>query len=226
MRLDFIEIGTADWDTLLQQLGDTKFGFSIEPIKKYLDNLPDKPNVKKLNYAMTDDSSLDEIDVYYVDESLIGDHTGLNGFIKGCNSVGRPHDFHTGYYPDPNFWHRYNDRKNLPSRNLLEEGLVTQLKVRCITFEKLVNDYNIEYVEFIKIDTEGQDSKLVNSILDYSEKNGFELPKKILFETNAHNNPIEVSETCLRLVKLGYRIDHGWNGQKFDERILDCLAVR
>ena len=38
MRYDFIEIGTSDFDTLLQE-SQSEIGLSIEPLKIYLDNL-------------------------------------------------------------------------------------------------------------------------------------------------------------------------------------------
>jgi hypothetical protein len=50
--LDSIEIGTSDFDTLIESASANTVGFSIEPIKYYLDNLPDKPNVTKINKAI------------------------------------------------------------------------------------------------------------------------------------------------------------------------------
>lgn len=47
MILDFIEIGTSDFDTIIQS-NTYKHGLSIEPIKYYIDRLPNKEGVKKL----------------------------------------------------------------------------------------------------------------------------------------------------------------------------------
>ena len=44
---DFIEIGTSDFDTLIQKCSDDSVGLSIEPLKSHLDRLLNKPNVKK-----------------------------------------------------------------------------------------------------------------------------------------------------------------------------------
>jgi hypothetical protein len=44
---DFIEIGTSDFDTLIETSDDKTVGLSIEPIKYYLDRLPERKNVKK-----------------------------------------------------------------------------------------------------------------------------------------------------------------------------------
>lgn len=48
-KLDFIEIGTSDFETLIQTCDDNTYGLSIEPIKKYIDRLPNRPNVVKIN---------------------------------------------------------------------------------------------------------------------------------------------------------------------------------
>ena len=43
MIYDFVEIGTSDFNTLLQSSKDQR-GLSIEPLKIYLDKLPNKKN--------------------------------------------------------------------------------------------------------------------------------------------------------------------------------------
>ena len=47
MNVDFIEIGTSDFDTIIQLADDNTVGFYIEPINFYLDRLPNKPNCQK-----------------------------------------------------------------------------------------------------------------------------------------------------------------------------------
>jgi len=223
MIIDFIEIGTADFGTLIQECAEHEKGISIEPIKKYIDRLPNKENVIKINAAIVDDSSIKTIDTYYVEESIINEHN-LGGWLKGCNSVGKPHDFHIGYYPHPGIWHNNVNRASLPKINLLHMGLVSIVKVDCYTFGEIMDKYKIEYVNFVKIDTEGQDSKIINSIIDYYESSNKKLPKKILFETNAHNNEEDVNIVCKRLSQIGYKMN-GWNGQSFDAiNKHDCLA--
>ena len=48
MKYDFIEIGTSDFDTLLETTTN-KIGISIEPLKYYLDSLPNNDKVIKVN---------------------------------------------------------------------------------------------------------------------------------------------------------------------------------
>ena len=44
--LDFVEIGTCNFETLIQECASDAKGISIEPISDYLNQLPDKENVK------------------------------------------------------------------------------------------------------------------------------------------------------------------------------------
>jgi len=47
MFLDFIEIGTSDFNTLIQAAGPNTRGLSIDPISLYIDRLPNRPGCKK-----------------------------------------------------------------------------------------------------------------------------------------------------------------------------------
>jgi hypothetical protein len=84
--LDFLEIGTSDFDTLLQSAPDELIGMSVEPIKKYLDNLPAKANVTKVNAAIKAKNRDETCQVYYITDNVIDDHS-LPSFLKGCNSI-------------------------------------------------------------------------------------------------------------------------------------------
>ena len=66
---DFIEIGTSDFDTLIENADNNTIGLSIEPIKFYLDRLPDKENVTKVNVAISESSGF--IDIYHIEEDKI-----------------------------------------------------------------------------------------------------------------------------------------------------------
>jgi hypothetical protein len=219
LTLDFIEIGTSDFNTLLESCLDTQKGMSVEPLKLYLDNLPDKPNVQKINAAIVDNNLVSSVDVYYIDPKIINEQ-GLEWWMKGCNSIEKPHPFHTSYFP-------YGAK--FP-RNLLEEGLVTKSTALTFTYGRLLKEYDVDYVDYIKLDTEGFDAIILNTILDYYTFSNKPKPKKILFETNEHNDKQKSLEVCHRLISLGYKLqvgtaDYG-DYQDFDGFILyDCLAT-
>lgn len=44
---NFIEIGTSNFDTLIEKANDDTMGISVDAVKYYIDQLPEKPNVKK-----------------------------------------------------------------------------------------------------------------------------------------------------------------------------------
>jgi FkbM family methyltransferase len=228
--LDFIEIGTSDFNTILESCSTDQSGISVEPLKFYLDSLPDKPNVQKVNAALVYNNLVTQTKMYYVSPENIEKYD-LGWWLKGCNTLETPHDFHL-HYPlsneDYNNWHSGN--KNIQSRNLLEEGLVEVLDVPCITYSKLLKEYNVDYVDHIKIDTEGHDAAILNSILDYYTYSKKQKPKSILFETNEHNDQQKSLEVCYRLIDLGYTLKVGhadWEGyQDFNNEIFhDCLAT-
>ena len=67
--LDFLEIGTSDFDTEIEKSDNECIGMSIEPIKYYLDKLPEKNNVLKINCAISDKEG--ECEIYYVNSENI-----------------------------------------------------------------------------------------------------------------------------------------------------------
>ena len=87
---DFIEIGTSNFDTLIGSCSETSVGLSIEPIKTYLDSLPNKLNVTKVCASISDVDG--EIDIYNIPLINIHKHN-LPIWVKGTNSVSKPHEY-------------------------------------------------------------------------------------------------------------------------------------
>jgi hypothetical protein len=230
--LDFIEIGTSDYDTILESCYDFQKGISIEPLKFYLDNLPNRSNVVKINGALVSDKNIKTVKTYFIDPKDI-EENGLEWWIRGCNSVGKPHDFHINYplnYVDFPKWH-WGDKSKIQTKNLLNQGIVQNLDVPCFLYSDILDQYDIEYVDLLKIDTEGQDASLLNSILDYYENSSKILPDTILFETNGHNKLEDSIQIIKRLGTFGYKLFTGEgstdNFIEFDKEHLsfDCKAV-
>lgn len=208
IQYDFVEVGTCVFDTLIETATDEQRGLSIEPIEYYLNQLPNKLGVTKIVGALVPDGDYQPyLDIYYVPEEDIARY-GLPGWLRGCNSIGRPHDFHTGYYPNPAEWHLAEDKSKLQTYDLTPLGIVKQKQVQCYTYEMLVNAYAIERIKFLKIDTEGSDARIVVSVIEYYQKHNRMdlLPEKILFESNAHTKRDELMTALLLLEKVGYNI--------------------
>ena len=93
MNLDFLEIGTSNFETLLETCGDDQFGMSVEPILGYLNDLPNHPNVKKVNAALTHNKESDTVQIFYIPPNDI-DTQKLPEWFKGCNKIGSYHPLH------------------------------------------------------------------------------------------------------------------------------------
>lgn len=182
MKYDFIEIGTSDFDTLIQTT-EGQIGLSIEPLKFYLDKLPNNDHVIKVNCAISDKNGTTQ--VYWVDPNDIIEYE-LPLFLKGCNSIIRPH---------------ITTQRELKDKNL--EFLLNELECEMVTWDTIVERYNVQSVKLLKIDTEGHDCVIVNNILN--SKCGI-LPSKIWFEANELTNPKFVEKTVKKLESVGYKI--------------------
>lgn len=175
---DFIEIGTSDFDTLIEYSDDNVVGLSIEPIKYYLDRLPNKNNVKKIQSAVSDVDG--EIDIYYIPDEKIEEHN-LKWWIRGSNSVNRPHPF---------------------AVEELGEGLYNSVvkidKVPTVSWKTLVQNEEIGSIGYLKIDTEGYDHIILNDYLDMCEKQPTLLADKIKFEKHPNVSNIEEIDKLLK----------------------------
>jgi hypothetical protein len=185
MKYDFIEIGTSNFDTLIEVADDNTVGLSIEPIKYYLDQLPNKSQVKKLNLAVSRTDESATLDVYFVPELVIINN-GLPDWLRGCNSVGQYHFQHT---------------------KLGITHLVTRQSVPVIPIGQLFHDYNVTELDYLKIDTEGSDCAIMLHLYKYlMTQPTSRYPKRILFESNELAVPAEVELVKTEFIKLGYTV--------------------
>jgi len=178
MKYDFVEIGTCDYHTLLEGCSSDEIGLSIEPIKIYLDNLPNKPNVTKVNVAISSEDKI--VDLFWVEPH---NQEKYNiGFTKGWGTIISPHRGHN------------------EAQMMLETGMLSKHQIESITWSTLVKRYDIESVKLVKIDTEGHDCVVINSILDSNIH-----PQKIEFETT-HCSTEELLQIAVRLESMGYTL--------------------
>jgi len=186
MKYDFIEIGTSDFDTEIQNCDDNKQGLSIEPLKHYLDALPDKKNVTKINAAVSNYNGF--VDVYYLNEETIKKFN-LPNYVKGQNSIGNPH-------PEILNWFK----------NGLRNEDISKKSVPVINFETIITKYNVESLDLLKIDTEGHDCIIMEDYLNYVVNKPNLLAKKIIFESNILSDKNLVDSIIQKCVSLGYSI--------------------
>lgn len=182
MHYDFIEIGTSDFNTIIQK-ENPGIGLSVEPLKIYLDALPDKESVVKVNCAITDFDGV--VDVYWIDPQDIKTYN-LPNWLRGCNSIIKPHPTAV---------------MELSSRNL--SSIYKKTTCETMTWETLVNKYNVTSIDYLKIDTEGHDCVILESILKSNVK---VLPKEIFFENNGLTSFESAQKILDILINMGYKI--------------------
>ncbi len=185
MDFDFLEIGTSNFDTLIENASDNKLGISVEPIKYYLDMLPNLKNVIKVNAAITANRTDDNVLIYYIPEDII-EKNNFNYWLKGCNSINDYHCLHVKF-------------------NLQE--YVRKDIVPLLNIDELLINYNVRNIKFLKIDTEGHDCIILNGLFDYLEnKQKIYFPNKIMFESNDHFNTNDIDNIINRALNIGYKL--------------------
>lgn len=181
---DFIEIGTSNFDTLIQSANDNIYGISVDAVKYYIDNLPDKLNCKKVNVGISNINST--LDVYYIPENII-EQNKLQNWFKGCNCINNYHPLHI-------------------SHNVSHLCKIDKVKV--ITTYELFYQNNVRNVKYLKIDTEGHDVIILKTLFFYIKfLPKIFYPNKILFETNEHINSKEVDEIIQLYCSIGYKLE-------------------
>lgn len=184
---DFIEIGTCNFNTLLEKAAPGSLGISVEPVKQYLDQLPEHDTVIKVNAAVTHEKNQPTASVVYVPEEDIDRLEPTRGWLKGCNCI--------------------NDIHPLIKKYNLSDHTVKDV-VPLLNFQDLIQKYQINSVDTIKIDTEGHDHIIMKGVILYikSLKTGLK-PKYIRFE----HHPLFVNDNdilyiIMEMINEGYKV--------------------
>lgn len=183
INYDFIEIGTSDFDNLIEKADDLTIGLSIEPVKVYFDRLPNKKNVKKINCAVSDTDT--QMTCYWVDPDDIQKYK-LPNWIRGCGTINHEHPLVV---------------TELESRNI--KDIYKSNICDVISWNTLINRENIASVSFLKIDAEGSDYSILESILQ-SDCDVF--PEKIQFENKDFINNLRLNNIISGFLKKNYYI--------------------
>jgi hypothetical protein len=161
---DFVEIGTSDFETEIQK-NDGRRGLSIEPIKYYLERLPDNPTCTKLNLAVSDYTGTCTIN--YLSGEMIAAHE-LPWWVKGCNTI---NSYHPGV-----------------SRLCQERGwdiakVATSDIVEVVPLLNIMQ--RVSGVYLLKIDTEGHDVVILSQFAkDMLTQSNAMWPHVVYFESN------------------------------------------
>lgn len=182
MFIDFIEIGTADFETLVESAEPRQRGICVEPLIEYLSALKQLPFVVQEQCAISDFDGTTEI--YYVSSKDIDAH-GLPFFLKGCNSIGAAHP--------------------TTARILQQAGLEHLMKRESVPVYRLITllqKHNVSTLFKLKIDTEGHDAVILEDFLDNAIPSMY--PFQLWFETNVLSNTRQVQNLIAKLIYKGY----------------------
>ena len=192
MKYDFIEIGTSDFETEIQECSEDAVGLSIEPIARYLENLPNKKNVTKVNCAISNYDG--KIKVFYLSEENIKKYN-YPDFLRGCNSVGTVHPTLKGF--------AFNI--------VVPDDLISCDEVDVKTLNTLFKEYNVETIKHLKIDTEGHDCTILECYYDICFENNKLFADKITFENNELTNQDHLSKILKKFKLFNYSFVTGYN---------------
>lgn len=200
MHYNFIEIGTANFDTLIQRCSDEDIGLSIEPLPHLLNQLPNKKNVVKINCAISSEEK--DIKIYYVEQEKISSYN-LPWWFIGSSSVNKIHD---------------GILRVLGERNLDINDIVIEQAIKAKKIGNIIKEYNITSLDLLKIDTEGHDAVILNNFFDDYESSLITfLPTIIAFEHNGLYPENDYTVIINRAKKLNYSIK---------EQVADTILYR
>jgi FkbM family methyltransferase len=140
----FVQIGANDgvsYDPIYNLVTSEKVsGIVIEPIhdifKKLKDNYNNHPQIKPLNLAIHRDKK--EMKLYRVNPT----NKEYPEWTKGT----------------PSFFKSHHKLSNILEEDIIEES------VKCISFNELIEQFNIKKIDLLQIDTEGYDSEIIKMI--------------------------------------------------------------
>ena len=146
MHYDFVDIGTCDFDLSVNPLNNHNTALLVEPLKYYLDKIPDHPLIVKDNVGISNEPGVGKI--YFLPEDIIVNNK-LPDYLRGCSSLNALH---------PTVLSKLQQYK-------LSEDLIQSTIVNVITFDELCLKHNITSIGKLKIDTEGHEQYILPSVL-------------------------------------------------------------
>jgi len=186
---DFVEIGTSDFATLLEDAvkaeaadGRRRRGLSVDAMRIYLARLPEHPGLRKVNAAILGFSPhAPTIPVYFISpQNLVA--LNLPDWLRGCNSVGKPHP-QAALYAAP---------------DVIETENVTLLSVG-----ELLTAHRACRMRVLKVDVEGVDANVLVGFADFLWRHPACFAEAVVFE-KVHDPPEHVRGALKALATVGY----------------------
>lgn len=195
MKVDFIDIGTSDFRYTVPT--NKQSGIYVEPIKRYIDSIPNYPNTHKLQKAVCKKSGIEKI--YYIPPETISAHK-LPDWLRGCNQM-------YGIHP--------TIKTQCRKLNIDPSTVVKTEEVECITMKDLIHKFNIDEIVSLKIDTEGYDCDIVLQVVELVKECRLKV-NTINFETNSLANKDQLKYTFSTLQENHWckiKADGAWDSK-------------
>ena len=142
----FVEIGSCDFDTCEELILNNWKGIVVEPVKYYFDKLKKYDNIIYENIAISD--SKKTLNIHYIDPDYINKNLNNRKWLKGISCLNGDKGC---------FIFNHNKKLNIFKNSLKQE-------VNCLTLQNLCDKYSINNINFLKIDTEGHDFIILQSL--------------------------------------------------------------
>lgn len=239
-HFDFIEIGTSNYHTFTQSIAShpdgkpfawaylrwcddptSMRGLAVDMKRRYLDQLPDLPNVEKVQAAVSEVDGCKRM--YHVPvrdierwEGIFAARGSRRGYravrlARGCSALGR---------------HRVL-RRALGQLGL--QHLIRAKRVRTSGVNTLLRKHKVKSIDVLALDCEGHDCAILRGLMNACDVRPAWYPQWILFETNGMNDELfgqgTEKKTVRALKKRGYKVWYGggyWETWKRDTVLKRC----
>jgi hypothetical protein len=212
---DFVEIGTSDFDTLVEKAEPEERGLCVEPVRYYLDRLQKRPLVQRVCAAISSEDA-EQVSIYSISEETRR-RLGLPNWVRGCNSVGSPHPtvvkLLAAILVDDGVG-KFIDITSPQGGAECEEAWKVEY-VPQISFRTLARQFNIGQVVHLKLVTEGHDCIILQDVARAIEDDTlpFRPPNKITFQTNILSSAAAQTEIIHKFTTtFGYQVTSSGGG--------------
>ena len=87
----------------------------------------------------------------------------------------------------------------------LTENLFETVPVPVLTFGQLMQKHKVEGIKYLKIDTEGHDPIILESMISYCDKHPHVYPIRVQFESNGLSDAERERKVIRKLEERGYK---------------------
>lgn len=183
MRYTHVDVGTSDFEIGFGQIEDEKTYLLVEPLKFYLDNIPHRENVTKVNVAIG--SQKGSLQIWYVSLDNIAKYN-LPYWVRGCNKIGEKHPTVIKLLQDLN----------------ISEDIFTYAIIDVITVKELFESHNVTHISNLKIDTEGYDHIILDGVAESLLLDEVVIDNIIVEYIDSHGNTKDIDDVYEKIKHL------------------------